>query len=74
MMDDNKLADASYEFDNFLIQFSAKYELPALLVTSIALARLVHLNKQFGDKKDFIELLNAITGSPVFGDEEKVTH
>ena len=53
-MDDTKLAEASYEFDDFLIQFLAKYELPAILVTSIGLARLVHLNKQFGDKKDFI--------------------
>jgi len=73
-MDDNKLAEASYEFDTFLIEFSAKYELPALLVTSVALARLVHLNKQFGDKKDFIELINAISGSPAFDDTEQVTH
>jgi len=73
-MDDTKLAEASYEFDDFLIQFLAKYELPAILVTSIGLARLVHLNKQFGDKKDFIELIAAIKDSTAFDDKEKVTH
>ena len=73
-MNDEQLLNASIEFDNFLVEFSDKHELPALLATSIALARLVHLNKQYGDKKDFLKLLHAITDSTVFDAEEKVTH
>jgi len=73
-MDGEKLLEASMDFDTYLVDFSLKYELPAILVTSIALARLVHLNKQFGDKADFIKLLNAITDTSVFDDTEQVTH
>ena len=62
------------EIDLFLGKIAVEYELPAILVTSVVLARLVHLNKQFGDKADFIKLLNAITDTSVFDDKKQVTH
>jgi hypothetical protein len=57
---DNELALASLEFDEFIHEFALKYKLPALMVSSIVMARLIHLNKNYGNIDHFNKLLDHI--------------
>jgi hypothetical protein len=48
------------EVDDFLLQLAIKYKLPGLLLSSILLARLMHLNNQFNSTDDFRKLLATV--------------
>ena len=49
------------DVDEFLLKFCFQYKYPALLTSSIILARLLHLNKQSGNIEDFTKLLSTIS-------------
>ena len=60
-INDLALADAVNEFDELLLSFCVKHKFPALLATSVVLARLLHLNKQAGNVDDFGKLLLTVS-------------
>ena len=62
-VDDLNLAEPVVEVDEFLLSFAIKNKFPALLVTSIVLARLLWLNRQSGSTEDFSKLLQSIASS-----------
>lgn len=49
------------DVDEFLLKFCFQHKYPALLTSSIILARLLHLNKQSGNIEDFTKLLSTIS-------------
>ena len=51
------------EVDDFLLQFCIKNKFPALLASSVILARLMWLNKQSGSPEDFSKLLHSVADS-----------
>jgi hypothetical protein len=51
------------EVDDFLLQFCIKNKFPALLASSILLARLMWLNNQANSSEDFAKLLHSIADS-----------
>jgi hypothetical protein len=61
-IDELQLEAPITDVDNFLMETSIKYKLPALLISSIVMARLMHLNNQFDTTGDFKNLLQAIIG------------
>lgn len=58
---DLELKEAVDEFDSLLLEYCIKHKFPALMATSIVMSRLLHLNKQFGEVKDFSDLLKVIS-------------
>jgi hypothetical protein len=59
-IDDLDLMGPVSEVDEFLLSFCIKNKFPALMVTSVILARLVWLNKQSGSTEDFTKLLQTV--------------
>lgn len=59
-INDLNLEEPVAEADDFLLQLAIKYKLSGLLTSSILLARLMHLNNQFGSIEDFRKLLHTI--------------
>ena len=60
-LDDLELGNAVSEVDEFLLQFIIKNKFPALLASSVILARLLWLNKQANTTEDFSKLLGTIS-------------
>jgi len=57
--EDKMLEHLSEDIDNALLKWLTTYELPALNLTAVMLARLTWLAKQGQYESDFIELLKA---------------
>jgi hypothetical protein len=64
-LDDLELGNAVSEVDEFLLQFIIKNKFPALLASSVILARLLWLNKQANTTEDFSKLLGTISDGMV---------
>jgi hypothetical protein len=60
-IDDLNLQEPIIETDEFLIQTALKHKLPSLLLSSIVLARLMHINQQSGSTEDFKSLMQTIS-------------
>ena len=60
-IDDLDLQPFVDEVDEFLLKFCTTHKFPALLASSIFLARLLHLNKQAGSVNDFAKLLGTVS-------------
>ena len=60
-IDDLDLQPSVDEVDEFLLKFCIQHKYPALMLSSIVLARLLHLNKQAGDVNDFGKLLRTVS-------------
>ena len=65
IMDDTQLEVIAHELDDYLVQFSIKYKVSPLNLSSILLARLAHLNNTFNSKDDYIKLLSSISDTLV---------
>lgn len=59
-IDDLNLQPSVDDVDEFLLKFCIQHKYPALMLSSIVLARLLHLNKQAGDVNDFGKLLRTV--------------
>lgn len=57
--EDQMLEHLSEDIDNALLKWMTTYEIPALNLTAVILARLTWLSKQGQYQSDFIELLKA---------------
>jgi hypothetical protein len=62
VMDDNKLEKIAYEIDDFLAELIAKYELDALVASSIILARLTRMNVEVDGGENFKNLMRKAMG------------
>lgn len=60
-IDDLDLMGPISEVDEFLLQFCIKNKFPALMVSSVILARLLWLNRQAGSSEDFSKLLLTVS-------------
>jgi hypothetical protein len=60
MIEDSELDSVVLEMDECLLQFALKHKLPALMVSSIVLSRLVWMNKLTGSADDFVKLLSTV--------------
>lgn len=70
-IDDLNLQPSVDDVDEFLMKFALTHKYPALMITSIILARLLHLNKQTGDVNDFGKLLRTVSDGIENKDYEK---
>lgn len=61
-MDDNKLEKIAYDVDDFLSELITKYELDALVASSIVLARLTRLNVEVDGGEEFKNLMRRAMG------------
>ena len=61
-MDDNKLEKIAYEIDDFLAELITKYELDALVTSSIILARLTRMNVEVDGGENFKNLMQKAMG------------
>jgi len=72
MVTDDELIAISKKVDTFLSTLAVEYQVPALELSAVILARLILLNNQFQNQKDFRSLLNAIADKSILADSPKV--
>jgi len=72
MVTDDELIAISKKVDIFLSTLSVEHQLPALELSAVILARLILLNTELQNQKDFRNLLNAIANRPILADPPKV--
>ena len=61
-MDDNKLEKIAYDIDDMLAELITKYELDALVASSIILARLTRMNVEVDGGENFKNLMRKAMG------------
>ena len=61
-MDDNKLEKIAYDIDDMLAELITKYELNALVASSIILARLTRMNVEVDGGEEFKNLMRKAIG------------
>ena len=71
MLTDEELITISKKVDTFLSTLAVEYQVPVLELSAVILARLILLNNQFQNQKDFRSLLNAIADKPILADPPK---
>ena len=71
MLTDEELLTISKKVDTFLSTLAVEYQVPVLELSAVILARLILLNNQFQNQKDFRSLLNAIADKPILADPPK---
>ena len=67
--EDKMLGELSEDIDTQILKWLTTYEVPALNLIAIVLARMTWLAKQSDCKEDFLELLKA--PSQILSEEEK---
>ena len=72
MVTDEELLTISKKVDEFLSTLAVEYQIHALELSAVILARLILLNNEFQNQKDFRSLLNAIADKPILSDPPKV--
>jgi hypothetical protein len=72
MVTDEELLTISKKVDEFLSTLAVEYQIPALELSAVILARLILLNNELQTQKDFRNLLNAIADKPYLADPPKV--
>jgi hypothetical protein len=72
MVTDDELITLSKKVDIFLSTISVEHQLPALELSAVILARLILLNNELQNQKDFRNLLTAIADKPILADPPKV--
>ena len=71
MFTDEELLIISKKVDIFLSTLAVEHQVPALELSAVILARLILLNNEFQNQKDFRSLLNAIADKPILADPPK---
>jgi len=72
MLTDEELLTISKKVDTFLSTLAVEYQVPVLELSAVILARLILLNNEFQNQKDFRNLLNAIADKSILADPPKV--
>ena len=71
MLTDEELLTISKKVDIFLSTLAVEYQVPVLELSAVILARLILLNNQFQNQKDFRSLLNTIADKSILADPPK---
>lgn len=64
-MNDDKLEKIAYDVDDFLTTLITKYELDALVTSSIILARLTRMNVEVDGGEEFKALMRSAMGKTI---------
>jgi hypothetical protein len=72
MITDDELITIANKVDIFLSTIAVEHQIPALELSAVIIARLILLNNEFQNQKDFRNLLNAIADKPILADPPKV--
>jgi hypothetical protein len=72
--EDGMLGHLSEDIDNAFMRWMNMYEVPALNMTAVVLARLTWLAKLGNYREDFLELLKAPENILDCEDDEKMVH
>ena len=64
MLNDEKLIEISRNVDNYISSLLMKYDMTALSLTAVLLARTMLLNKEAGSAEDFTKLLVSVVQNP----------
>jgi hypothetical protein len=65
VMNDDKLEKIAYEIDDMLAELITKYELDALVASSIVLARLTRMNVEVDGGEEFKNLMRKAMGKTI---------
>jgi hypothetical protein len=63
-MNDEQLIEISRGVDNYISSLLMKYDMTALSLTAVLLARTMVLNKEAGSAEDFTKLLVSVVQNP----------
>ena len=63
-MNDAQLIEISRNVDNYISSLLMKYDMTALSLTAVLLARTMVLNKEAGSAEDFTKLLVSVVQNP----------
>jgi hypothetical protein len=63
-MNDEQLIEISRNVDNYISSLLMKYDMTALSLTAVLLARTMVLNKEAGSADDFTKLLVSVVQNP----------
>jgi hypothetical protein len=63
-MNDEQLIEISRDVDNYISSLLMKYDMTALSLTAVLLARTMVLNKEAGSAEDFTKLLVSVVQNP----------
>ena len=72
MLNDENLIEISRGVDNYMTTLLSKYEITALSLAAVLLARAMVLNKEAGSMEDFLKLLSSVSQDPPMQKNEKV--
>jgi hypothetical protein len=64
-MNDDKLEKIAYEIDDMLAELITKYDLDALVASSIVLARLTRMNVEVDGGEEFKNLMRKAMGKTI---------
>lgn len=73
-MTNEQLIAMSREVDQYLLNFTSKHKISALVMSSIFLARLTLLNDTVGSGEDMRQLCKDISGRPITENDEVSLH
>jgi hypothetical protein len=63
-MNDEQLIEISRDVDNYISSLLMKYDMTALSLTAVLLARTMVLNKEAGSADEFTKLLVSVVQNP----------
>jgi hypothetical protein len=73
-MNDKQLIEISRNVDDYISSLLVKYDMTALSLTAVLLARAMVLNKELGSTEDFLKLLNSVSMNPPMEMNESKVH
>lgn len=73
-MEDKNLEILSNEMDELLVKTCIRHKVSPLILSSVILARLMHLNQSAHSLDDFKQLMTEVSTGQLGDTEEKVFH
>jgi hypothetical protein len=73
-MNDEQLIEISRGVDSYISSLLVKYDMTALSLAAVLLARTMVLNKEAGSTEDFLKLLNSVSMDPPMERNEVKVH
>jgi hypothetical protein len=74
MLTDEKLLEVSVKVDKFLLDIVQEYEMPALALSAVMLARLMLINNEVQSTDDFKKLMSVVSETPILKNTTQPLH
>jgi hypothetical protein len=74
MLTDEKLLEVSTKVDKFLLDIVQEYEMPALALSAVILARLMLINNEMQSTDDFKKLMGVVSQAPILKNTTQPLH